>query len=851
MTKPYNLFMDAVAPKIVEHFHLPARGERLLAPPKEYLSGPIATWLDASTGRVGKLWHHQALALQKLSNRRNVVLSTPTGSGKSKVYQAAIINEILRGGGVAILFYPQKALSGDQLVSWRAALRDVGLPETVVGEINGDVPMSERDHIFDKARIVVMTPDTGHAWLMRLSGSPSAQSFLARLRFIVIDEAHSFDGVFGSNSAFFFRRLRSAAAMAKAAVGNKSEIQFIASTATIHDPQQHMADLTGVEFDAISDEDNGAPFHGLDLFHIEGPANGAPGEKMFADVISKVASAIAPKAVIGFADTRQGAERITRTIGRDDTVPYRGGYDPRDRRDIEAGLRSGTLRGVVSTSCLEQGIDISHFTVGLTLGVPATRKSLRQRAGRVGRASEGVFAVVAPPSAFRQLGMTFSEFYLGAPEPSHLYLGNKFIQFQQARCLIEELGAGTELPADVNWPEGFAETFALAQPGSVRPRELDAMVSLVGAGSPHLAFPLRRIGDVTYGLRHARGTTDKIGTIEIDKAMREAYPGATYYHMKRPYRVVEWRTKSYEQLILLEPGCNGGPTRPMLRTLVNMALEHDAIIDDRCIRGDTGCLAEIMVGVHESVEGYTIGSTQVPYRDASKTDPRLSRKQREFSTTGVALRINADWFKGGGDHQVAARRALARALETLLSRNQSIAPGDIRSVHTGVGLLTPSGPRKIDDAIVVFDTAQGGLRLTAPLFDELDVYLERLSKGAELAGEEALVSSELVERVREWSAGLSPATDIAGVELSDPSEDLIVFEPGSEIALKVRGALIHRRLLEPQLVEIDDCEKLMYRYESQPGVHALVAHDRIEPVGQSWRKVFWNPVSNAMREIEA
>ena len=119
--------------------------------------------------------------------------------------------------------------------------------------------------------------------------------------------------------------------------------------------------------------------------------------------------------------------------------PYRSGYEARDRSNIEHAPREGHLRGVVSTSALELGIDIPHFAVGLNIGVPVTRKSFRQRLGRVGRQRPGSFAVVAEPYAFARYGSTLAEYYAKSVEPSYLCLRNRFMQFAHARCLAEEL----------------------------------------------------------------------------------------------------------------------------------------------------------------------------------------------------------------------------------------------------------------------------------------------------------------------------------------------------------------------------------------------------------------------------
>jgi DEAD/DEAH box helicase domain-containing protein len=174
------------------------------------------------------------------------------------------------------------------------------------------------------------------------------------------------------------------------------------------------------------------------MLHIEGPAYGPSAETYLAHLCGKLAAVVEPHALIGFADTRQGVEHVTRQIGRDDVLPYRGGYEAHDREMIEQALWAGKLRGVISTSALELGVDIPQLPIGLNLGVPQTLKACRQRVGRIGRSMPGVFAIVAPANEFVKLGGSMREFYEGEIEPSRLYLSNPYIQLQAARCLAEE-----------------------------------------------------------------------------------------------------------------------------------------------------------------------------------------------------------------------------------------------------------------------------------------------------------------------------------------------------------------------------------------------------------------------------
>lgn len=845
---PAQHFIDVLQPKVIELVETPARAARFAIVPERFRTGATGAWLSASLGSPGGTYVHQASALEKIATGKNVVVATATASGKSLIFMAAAIEELINRDGRVLVFYPQKALGGDQFARWQRELSLAGLDKDLVGEITGDVPMSERERVLERARIVLATPDVIHCWMMRMLHVPAVTQFLGDLRFIVIDEAHALDGVFGTQFAMFFRRLRCACRRAGNELGGP---QVIAATATLRDPGEHLNALTGLPFEVVGEDENGAPAHGVTLLHIDGPECGAPAEKAAADLMDKlIATMPADASAIGFADSRQGVERIVRRIGRTDVRPYRGGYNALDRRELESCLRAKQLRAIWSTSAAELGIDIPQFTYGFNVGVPASRKSLRQRSGRVGRVRPAVFAVMAPSAAFAKLGSSLRESLTGPVEHSPLYLENPYILFQQARCYLRELGCEDEVPSldpALDWPAGFSTALAMALPGSARPRVLDEIAS-AGWDNPHLAYLLRSMPTISFALKDGR-TGDIIGSIDHEKALREAYPAATYLHMGVHYRVIEWHNWGYEQSIKLRRLKSAEPTQPLIRFQVSASLAAAELIEGHLLTSGGGCLAEAQLRAVESVEGYRIGTTALLYRDLREKDRRLNRKQREFMTTGVILRIGAPWFAGTSDHQVAMRRDIAKALEIMVAREYGIAASDIRSAHAGIAVHSAAGARKVDDSIAIFDTVPGGLRLSRPLFGDFERVLEQLERGAQLAGEDALLSPSTIERLQAWHAGLQIGQG-AEPDMVVPGGKHLVFAPSSRVSIRVRGEAFERELLEPQLLAIGDIEQLMYRYETAPGVQAWVAHDQVEPVGNDWRRAIWDPATNVLEPLE-
>ncbi|MFM6830808.1 MAG: DEAD/DEAH box helicase, partial [Novosphingobium sp.] len=437
---PTSPLDQLLALPLVERVDIPPRPAQFTSAPTQFSQGALGTWLKCSLGALDRLYLHQGLAFAAIEQDLNVVVSTATASGKSLVFMGAALRKILGGKSRVLVFYTQKALGSDQLGRWQRELQNAGLPAEWIGEINGDVPISEREAVLIGSRIVLATPDVIHAWLMPGLSSPGVQRFIQQLDLLILDEAHALEAVFGSHTTLFLRRLRLARRLSIGVPpGPASDFQVVAATATLSDPMAHLHALTGLQFVLVGENDNGAPRHGLTVLHLEGPDIGATAEKLCADVVERITDSLNPgAAMIAFADSRQGVERVIRRVGKKNVLPYRSGYTRADRRAIEAMLHKQQLLGVIATSALELGIDLPQFTHGVTMGVPPSRKSLRQRIGRIGRVQAGVFAVIAPRTAFAQLGTSLAEYVSGPVEDSPLYSDNPFIQYQHARCMVEE-----------------------------------------------------------------------------------------------------------------------------------------------------------------------------------------------------------------------------------------------------------------------------------------------------------------------------------------------------------------------------------------------------------------------------
>ena len=629
----------------LDQIELPSRPPRQVAIPDAYRHGPVGSWLMNDPQLRGHIWLHQGEAMDAAAAGHNVVIATGTASGKSLAFQAITFRTLQQeADSSAVIFYPLKALVRDQLKSWRRAADLAGIPRDNVVLLDGDVPRAKRAPALEHARVVLMTPDVCHAWLLSEVSNPLHKAFLCRLSIVVIDEAHTLEGVFGTNFAYFFRRLRAARSLSGLRPRLRS-LQVVAATATIRDPSAHLESLTGLPFQNVDEALNGAPSHGGSIVHAW-PDAGLP--KGLVECVRSLVVDSTRGSLIAFVDSRQGTERVAADIDLSALVKsYRSGFEPQDRADIEASLKDGQLRGVVSTSALELGIDVPHFTVGINAGIPYSRKSFRQRLGRVGRQTRGVFAILAEPNAFHRFGNTLADYYEASVEPSYLYLRNRFLQYAHARCLSDELemfrqtGRKT-LPSTVDWPEGFTEIFGFVDPAgpSARPREFDQVAALAG-DKPQFGFPLRKAPEEVFGVVSGRGTMvsmdSRLEELSLQQAIREAFPGAIFLHRAKGWRVGDWRNTTFERTIRVDKTTSPIYPKPVIRTFVNVGTGGRGILGGNIRRGSGGFLAECHLQINERVEGYVEGGIRRMYADLREAKPWMTPKTRDFRTTGVVI----------------------------------------------------------------------------------------------------------------------------------------------------------------------------------------------------------------------
>ena len=415
------------------------------------LSQAVVNALYATHG-IEQFYAHQAEALNALHEHKNVIVSTSTSSGKSLIYQLPVLGAIEQDGDATAMFiFPTKALAQDQ----RRSLQDLianceGVEGAIVATYDGDTDKDLRKDIRERASVIFTNPDMLHQSI--LPAEDLWRRFLRNLRYVVVDELHIYNGLFGAHVSFIMRRLRRICS----ALGNRT-VQFVSCSATVANPKQHMQTLFGVEDVHVVTED-GSPAGRKEWLIWNPPyideSDPAQGRVSSYAEVSKVFRHLIQRGVrtIIFTKVRRTCEIVMRQVRNDllledrpdvanKVMSYRSGYSPQDRRKIEQDMFKGQLLGIVATSALELGIDIGSLDAVIMLGFPYSISSLRQQAGRAGRRQKDSLTVlIGDPWPMDQHYMHFpDEIFLQPDAALSVDLGNDFILESHLQCAAEEM----------------------------------------------------------------------------------------------------------------------------------------------------------------------------------------------------------------------------------------------------------------------------------------------------------------------------------------------------------------------------------------------------------------------------
>jgi DEAD/DEAH box helicase domain-containing protein len=517
-----------LGPQVVHSAYLPGQAREVADP-----DPPLPAALRAALRETGveRLFRHQVEGLEAARAGHDVLVATPTASGKSLIYQLPVLEEALLGGDRRALFlFPLKALGQDQRAKLDRLAAAAGLdPEVERAAIyDGDTPRAERERIrAEPPRVVISNPDMLHLGV--LAHAASWQPLLSRLRWIVLDELHTYRGVFGCHFYHVLQRLL------RLCRRYGADPVIVASSATAANAAEFASRLTGGRDFVVVDR-SGAPREGRHFLLLQ------PETSPYTTALHLLVACIrAGLKTIVFTKARRITELLCSWLAQKEpelarrVANYRAGFLAEERREIERALFEGRLDGVISTSALEMGIDVGGLDACILVGFPGSMMATWQRAGRVGRADrESLTALVALPDALDQYLLRQPEQFLARDceplivSPENRSIGARHLVCAAAEMPLERTRDGAYLDRHAALVDDLLRDFALAEE-----RDGGALHALEKA--PHRGVSLRG-GGASYAIV-SELTGRSIGTVDGARVLRECHPGAVYLHAGRQHGI--------------------------------------------------------------------------------------------------------------------------------------------------------------------------------------------------------------------------------------------------------------------------------------------------------------------------
>jgi DEAD/DEAH box helicase domain-containing protein len=653
------------------------------------------------------LYSHQAEAINYAREGKNVMVATSSASGKTLCYNAPVMEAVLtEPRSCALYLFPTKALAQDQLRSLNEIFYPALFRAGEVTTFDGDTPQVERADVRKRARVVLTNPDMLHLGIL-----PNHQQWsrlLRRLNYVVIDEAHTYRGVFGSHVAGVMRRLR------RLCQYYGSSPQFICCSATIANPGEHARELAGLPFEVV--DKDGSPQGGKDFVFWNPPlidqaksvrrsANGEAAN-LFAELVNRDIRTLT------FVRTRQLTEVIYNYTRRrlaeigaglsKKIKPYRAGYLPRERRQIERELFSGQLTGVVATTALELGIDIGDLEATVLTGYPGSIASTWQQAGRSGRSKEKALSfLIGLDNPLDQYFMRHPDFLFGKNfENALVNPDNPYILRAHLLCAAWELPL-TGQDEEFFGPALLGEIPVLEEQALLRERKGRWYLS------PSIIYPAQGINiRSTSGENFAImdiSTASLLETIEASVALFQIFPGAIYLHQGESYLVEE-----------LDLAARTAHARPVT---VNYYTQDKEITDLHIVRvmREKNC-GRIKVYLGEvEVTTRVVGFKKLAqFTEEVIGEEPLDLPPQRFPTValwfdmppGVAARLSKDQLDFAGGLHATEHAAIAiLPLFALCDRN------DIG------GVSTPLHPDTGRPQVFIYDAYPGGIGIAEKGFD--------------------------------------------------------------------------------------------------------------------------------------
>ena len=668
---------------------------------------------------VRQLYSHQVDAFESIRSGQDTVLVSRTASGKTISFLLPILHEYLQAESPfgVLLLYPTKALSRDQ-EGTLGKLLEASQVEVRLGTFDGDTPREERTRIQSRADFMITNPDMLHSGILP-NHNRKWRTFLSRLRYIVVDEVHTYRGAFGSHVANVMRRLVRVCEM------HGSRPTFVCSSATIGNPGEHVEGLFQRPFHVV--DRDGAPRPQRDLYLINPAVVKSQGHALYRKGTASVSVPLIREATkqgvrtICFCRARQQVERLRRAVvdGHPELAkrvkPYRGGLLPNERRKLERDLATGEVTTIISTNALELGIDIGDLDLCLLSGHPGSMASFWQQAGRVGRrGSKAVIVYIARDTPIDQYFVNHPEFVGEAPiERAWLNANNPYILLQHLPCAAHEHPLRLDEPCYPE-PAYSASLDVLKQDGTVKEYHGNYRYAL--RDYPARGVNLRGMTD--YNIEIYCGT-QVIGELDPIGARGTLYKDAIYQHLGRRYMSME--------LDLEKKLCRVDP--------VDVDYYTEAVWSSR-------------LDITESLEQRAIHTAEMEFGYINvNRQPKLYKKIRErtlenigygpitldpfiYDTTGFSLRPPRDWQKSVAVLDKRHIGAALYGLSYILKRTApSLCLGDVQDIETDVSLAMSDGKQEFgsnewQSALYLYDTIEGGVGYAEKIFEVFERAME-------------------------------------------------------------------------------------------------------------------------------
>jgi DEAD/DEAH box helicase domain-containing protein len=651
---------------------------------------------------IGQLYSHQAEAFEAIEQGQNVVVVTPTASGKTLCYNLPVLNLLLADPGArAMYLFPTKALAEDQLHELQTAIDEMG-SEIRAFTYDGDTPQDARKAIRQRANIVLTNPDMLHAGI--LPHHTRWAKLFENLRYVVVDELHYYRGVYGSHLANLLRRLKRVCEF----YGSKPI--FICCSATIANPRELAEALTELPFRIV--DSNGAP-RGEKFFVFYNPpvVNRQLGiRRSYIGEARRLALEFIEHHLqtLVFANNRLATELLVTylkdavergPLPKDAVRGYRGGYLPRERREIERKLRDGEIRAVVATNALELGIDIGSLDAVVMAGYPGTIASTWQRAGRAGRRQSASAAVLVASSApLDQYIVEHPDYFFGrSPEHAYINPDNLEILLAHLKC------AAFELPIQDGEKFGAHDTAQMCQ----FLEEAGFLHHSAGAwhwtsdSYPADATSLRSVSSDNFLVVDITGDPEVIAEVWFTTALTTLHEKAIYLHEARQYHVERFDYKERKAYVR-RVNCDyytDAIDYTQVKTLEQF--EGEPLGGARKCHGD--------VRVNRQIVGFK----KIKFYTGENVGAgNLSMPEQEMHSTAFWLHFPADF--------------MARFADLTPTERQSGLVGLGNALRTVAALLLMCDPRDLGVAfseepnLYLYDCYPGGVGQSAPLYRMAD-----------------------------------------------------------------------------------------------------------------------------------